>query len=83
MGVLGLAALLAVVLTAIWLAGRTSLRRLPAASFALGVTIALLVCAMELAALGLVPGVPATALLWLAVGAAIALPRGEVRRGGS
>ena len=41
--------------------------------------IALLVCAMELAALDLVPGVPATALLWLAVGAAIALPRGEPR----
>jgi len=79
MGVLGLAALLAVVLTSIWLAGRMSLRRLPAASFALGVAIAVLVCAMELAALGLVPGVPATALLWLAVGAAIALPRSEAR----
>ncbi len=81
MGVLGLAALLAVVLTSTWLAVSLSLRPYPAASFALGVAIALLVCAMELAALGLVPGVPATALLWLAVGAAIALPRGGTGQG--
>jgi O-Antigen ligase len=75
MGVLGLAALVTVVVTALWLALRLAFRPLPAASFALGVGIALLVCAMELAALGLVPGVPATALLWLAVGGAVALPR--------
>ena len=65
MGVLGLAALVTVVVTSLWLALRIAFRPLPPASFALGVGIALLVCAMELAALGLVPGVPATALLWL------------------
>ena len=76
MGVLGLAALVAVVFTSLWLALRLAFRPLPAASFALGIGIALLVCALELAALGLVPGVPETALLWLAVGGAVALPRG-------
>jgi O-antigen ligase len=40
-----------------------------------GLAIAILVGAAVWAALGLVPGVPATALLWLAVGGAVALPR--------
>lgn len=75
MGLLGLAAAVAVVIVSLWIAIRLSLRPVAAATFALGVALALLVCAMEWAALGLVPGVPATALLWLAVGAAIALPR--------
>ena len=38
--------------------------------------LAILVGAAVWAALGLVPGVPATALLWLAIGGAVALPRG-------
>jgi hypothetical protein len=37
---------------------------------------ALLVATAELAALGLIPGIPTTALLWLAIGGAVALPRG-------
>ena len=80
MGLLGLTALVAVVLTSLGRALRVALRPVPPASFALGIGIALLVCALELAALGLVPGVPATALLWLAVGGAVALPRARASR---
>ncbi len=44
--------------------------------YPLTTVLALFVCAAEWAALGLVPGVPATALLWIALGATVALPRG-------
>jgi hypothetical protein len=69
LGIAGLAALLAVLVAAGLLAYRRA--PAPAALVALG---CLLVGAAELAALGLVSGVPVWALLWLAAGAAVASP---------
>lgn len=74
MGVLGLAALLATIVAAFARAVAGSLRA-PPGPLALAIALGILVCAAEWAALGLVPGVPATALLWLGVGMALALPR--------
>ena len=77
MGVIGLAVLLAMLASAFVRAAVRGIRGPgPPGPLALAVGVALLVCAAEWAALGLVPGVPATALLWLAVGGAVALPRG-------
>lgn len=76
MGVIGLAALLAVVVSALLRAVRRALARSAVSGpQALAVAAGLLVCAAEWAALGLVPGVPATALMWLLVGCSVALPR--------
>ena len=76
MGLLGLAALVAVVVAALLRAVRRALARVPSPRpHALAVSAGLLVCAAEWAALGLVPGVPATALLWILVGCSVALPR--------
>ncbi len=77
MGVIGLAVVLAMLASAFLRASVRGIRgNAPSGPFALSVSVAILVCAAEWAALGLVPGVPATALLWLAVGGAVALPRG-------
>jgi O-antigen ligase len=77
MGILGLLVLLATVVSAFLRSATRSLRgTLPPGPLALTLAIALLVGATEWAALGLVPGVPTTALLWLAIGGAVALPRG-------
>ena len=76
MGVLGLLAAVGTVLAGI---GRALTRTFSATGrrtpYPLATTVALLVCAAVWAALGLVPGVPATALLWIALGGAVALPR--------
>lgn len=78
MGLIGLAVVLAMLASAFLSAAVRSVRGdAPPGPRALAVSIAILVCAAEWAALGLVPGVPATALLWLAVGGAVALPRGR------
>ena len=77
LGILGLLALLATVSTALLRAGTRAIRgSSPPGPLALALTIGILVCAAEWAALGLVPGVTATALLWLFIGGAVALPRG-------
>ncbi|MEI7759692.1 MAG: O-antigen ligase family protein [Thermoleophilia bacterium] len=77
LGILGLVALLATVATALARAGSRAIRGAsPPGPLALGIAIGILVCAAEWAALGLVPGITATALLWLLVGGAVALPRG-------
>ena len=77
LGILGLIALLAVVATALTRAASRALRgSLPPRPLALGISIGVLVCAAEWAALGLVPGITTTALFWLFVGGAVALPRG-------
>ncbi len=76
MGLVGLAILLISVGSAFIRALTRSMRgAAPPAPMALALTIAILVGAFEWAALGLVPGVPMTALMWLAIGGAIALPR--------
>ena len=76
MGVLGLLAALGTVLAGLARALSCSFRPGGArAPYALATALALLVCAAVWAALGLVPGVPATALLWIALGGAVALPR--------
>jgi hypothetical protein len=77
MGLLGLLVLLATVVSAFLRSATRSLRGTrPPDPLALTLAIALLVGATEWAALGLVPGVPTTALLWLAIGGAVALTRG-------
>ena len=77
MGVVGLVVVLAMLVAAFLRAAVRGLRgNGPPGPLALAVGVAILVCAAEWAALGLVPGVTATALLWLAVGGAVALPRG-------
>ena len=76
MGVVGLVVILVMLASAFLRAAVRSIRgTAPPGPLALGIALAILVCAAEWAALGLVPGVPATALLWLAVGGAVALPR--------
>lgn len=76
MGVLGFLALLAALGSAFF---RVTVRGMRGATppdpLAPALALALLVGAAVWAALGLVPGVPATALLWLAIGGAVALPR--------
>ena len=77
LGVVGILALLATIMTALFRTGNRAIRGTsPPSPLALGLSIGILVCAAEWAALGLVPGIPATALLWLFVGGAVALPRG-------
>ena len=69
MGLIGLAIVLAMLASAFLRAAARSVRgNAPRGPCALAVGIAILVCAAEWAALGLVPGVTTTALLWLAVG---------------
>ena len=76
LGILGLIALLATVATALTRAASRAIRGAsPPGPLALGISIGVLVCAAEWAALGLVPGITATALLWLFVGGAVALNR--------
>jgi O-antigen ligase len=76
LGIVGLLTLLATLATAFL---RSIIRGLrgtaPPGPLALGVAIGILVCSAEWAALGLVPGVTATALLWLFLGGAVALRR--------
>jgi O-antigen ligase len=77
LGIAGLVLLLATVLAAIGVAATAAIRGPPeTAGFALLILFALLVGSAELAALGLIPGIPTVALLWLAIGGAVALPRG-------
>ena len=77
LGVVGLAVLLATLTLAFLRAASRGIRgTVPPGPLAIGVALAILVCAAEWAALGLVPGVPATALVWLVIGGAVALPRG-------
>ena len=77
MGIVGLLVLLVAIgsafLRSIWRGIRGSD---PPDPLAPTLAVAILVGAAVWAALGLVPGVPATALLWLAIGGAVALPRG-------
>jgi O-antigen ligase len=82
LGLVGVVLVLVTVLGGIGIAAAAALRGPPAnAGVALITLFALLVAAFEWAALGLIPGIPVTALLWLALGAAVALPqRGEVER---
>jgi O-antigen ligase len=76
MGIVGLGVLLAAVASAFLRSATRALRGTrPPGPLALALAIAILVGATEWAALGLVPGVPTTALLWLAIGGAVALPR--------
>ena len=76
LGILGLIALLAVVATALTRAAGRALRGTSQPGpLALGISIGVLVCAAEWAALGLVPGITTTALFWLFVGGAVALQR--------
>ena len=76
MGVVGLAVVLTTLASAFLRAAARGIRDTePPGPLAIGVALAILVCAAEWAALGLVPGVPATALLWLAIGGAVALSR--------
>jgi O-antigen ligase len=67
LGVIGLALLLAALLTPLWLAFRTLVRGPPEAT-TLVAAMALLVFMAVLTALGLVAGIPTDGLLWLAVG---------------
>jgi O-antigen ligase len=77
LGVFGLVALVATLAAAFLRATQRAIRGAsPPGPIALAVAGAILVCAAEWAALGLVPGVTATALLWLFIGGAVALPRG-------
>jgi hypothetical protein len=77
LGVIGLLTLLAMVAAAFARAAIRGIRgSSPPGPLALGIAIGILVCGAEWAALGLVPGVAATALLWLFIGGAVALPRG-------
>jgi hypothetical protein len=74
MGVLGLVAVVWLAVAGVARAGRAvfaSCVRSPV--LALAVAVAALVCAVEWAALGLVAGSPATAVLWLTLGACIAV----------
>jgi O-antigen ligase len=72
MGAVGFVALVALLAAAAATAARRALRGPPASSL---ISLAwLAVAAVELAALGLVPGAPIDALLWLAVGLAVASP---------
>jgi O-antigen ligase len=77
MGIVGLLVLLVAIgsafLRSLWRGIRGSD---PPDPLAPALAVAILVGAAVWAALGLVPGVPATALLWLAIGGAVALPRG-------
>lgn len=76
MGFVGLVVILVMLASAFLRAAVRSIRgTAPPGPLAVGIALAILVCAAEWAALGLVPGVPATSLLWLAVGGAVALPR--------
>lgn len=76
LGVGGAVALALTVVLGLAGAARTALRGRPVcASLALAAALALLVAAAALAALGLVPGVPATALLWIALGLSVASRR--------
>lgn len=76
LGIVGLVLLLTTVLGGIGVAATAAIRGPPdTAGFALFILFALLVGAAEFAALGLIPGIPTTALLWLAIGGAVALPR--------
>ena len=75
-GIGGLVVLLATLAAAFLRAALRGIRgSAPPGPLALGLAIGILVCAAEWAALGLVPGVPATALLWLFIGGAVALSR--------
>jgi O-antigen ligase len=76
MGVVGALLLLTTLASAFFRAGLRGLRGpAPPDPLAPAVALAILVGAAVWAALGLVPGVPATALLWLFLGGAVALPR--------
>ena len=74
MGIAGLLVTVWLALAAVARAGRATFSPSTRSSqLALSVTVAMLVCAFEWAALGLVAGAPATAFLWLALGASIAV----------
>jgi O-antigen ligase len=76
MGVIGALLLLTTLGAGFFRAGLRSLRgAAPPDPLGPALALAILVGAAVWAALGLVPGVPATALLWLAIGGAVALPR--------
>lgn len=78
LGVVGLVFLLTTVLGAIAVAAAAAVRGPPSSTgLALVTLFALIVGSFEWAALGLIPGIPVTALFWLALGAAIALPQRE------
>ena len=77
LGVVGVVLLVLTVGGAIAVATAAAIRGPPAtAGLALLTLFALLVTAAEWAALGLIPGIPVTALFWLSLGAAVALPQG-------
>jgi fermentation-respiration switch protein FrsA (DUF1100 family) len=79
MGLVGLLVLLLTVGSAFARSAWRGLRgSAPPDPLAPALAVAILVGAAVWAALGLVPGVPATALLWLAIGGAVALPRAGV-----
>ena len=74
LGLVGLLAALLAVGSGFWRCASTAFRGRTDGPLALAASLAIIVVAAEWAALGLVPGVPATALLWLTLGAAVALP---------
>ena len=77
LGVLGLAAFLAVLVTAIWLGARTASRAPPGIALAAGAAVAwLLVAAGAWNARGIVAGIPLDALQWIAAGLAVAVRAG-------
>lgn len=75
LGLIGMLAIAGVVAAAILLSFRRLGRGPPARALpvSLGVAFAVIVCAVEWAALGLVAGSPVSALIWLTLGAAVAL----------
>ena len=73
MGVAGLVFIVWLALAAIIRSGRATLSRQATVALALPVTVASLVCVFEWAALGLVAGGPATALIWFTFGSAVAV----------
>jgi O-antigen ligase len=78
LGILGLALIVALIAIGLLSAASRAARAAPpTAAVALGAGLAIVVCASAWAALGLVPGVPATALLWLSLGVAVASPADE------
>jgi O-antigen ligase len=74
MGIAGLLVTVWLALAGVVRAGRATFSPSTRSSqLALATTVAMLVCAFEWAALGLVAGAPATAFVWLALGASIAV----------
>jgi O-antigen ligase len=76
LGVVGLAALLAVVAAGLWVGGRAALRRPPPVAAGALVSVCWLLVVLGVwTGVGLIAGLPVTALFWLALGLAVASAR--------